>query len=304
VTGRRSPAGVFRRTTLALDQSPILFYLLGSVSDPSSVVLAELQLLDFLAAVIAKTPPLPNDLNAALTNGRLFLFLGFGLQQWYLRILLHVLKVLRGGSRSFAVEFGEEDLHPPVANAILFYRQNFKVDVYEEDVFTFVEELRGRYRPLRADRDTTGPGDVADSKTPPDGSRVFICHASEDAEHARSIHDTLVRAGLNPWLDQEALRGGDRWDSLIEETIRGVDYFVVINSRHLEEKSRGASYVNKEIKTALNAEEWRFGKFIIPVRVDANPLLGALTDYHAIDLTVPEGARQLVRAIKRQSRGS
>jgi hypothetical protein len=110
-----------------------------------------------------------------------------------------------------------------------------------------------------------------------------------------------VRAGLAPWLDREALRGGDRWDELIEKTIQGVDYFVVLNSRALAAKSRAASYVNKEIKVARRAEDWRMGSFIIPTRIDGEPLLEPLQQYHAIDLSRPEGLRDLVRAIKRQA---
>ena len=129
---------------------------------------------------------------------------------------------------------------------------------------------------------------------------MFICHASEDAEKAREIHDALKRAGLEPWLDKESLRGGDVWDDHIESTIKEVDYFVVLNSRALDAKSRAASYVNKEIKKALEAEELRLlGSFIIPVTVDDTPLLKPLSKYHAIDLGV-DGPRALVRAIKRQ----
>src|SRR5262245_43261426 len=107
-------------------KSPLLYHLYGYVPEPTSVVITETQLLDFLAAVISKDPPLPNDLNAALTNGKLFLFLGFGLHQWYLRILLHVLKVLRRGSRSFAVELDDRSFEASEEDAVLFYRQNFK----------------------------------------------------------------------------------------------------------------------------------------------------------------------------------
>lgn len=62
--------------------APVLFHLYGRVDEASSVILTEMQLLDFLAHLIARDPPLPNDLNEALTNGRLFLFLGFELRQW------------------------------------------------------------------------------------------------------------------------------------------------------------------------------------------------------------------------------
>jgi len=112
----------------------------------------------------------------------------------------------------------------------------------------------------------------------------------------------LKRVGIDPWLDKESLRGGDRWDALIESTIKGVDRFVVLNSRALTAKSLTTSYVNKEIKVALRAEDLRFRRFIIPVKIDDAPLLEQLGDYHAVDLTRQEGMRDLIRAVKRQER--
>ncbi|MCP5112244.1 MAG: hypothetical protein GY953_15580, partial [bacterium] len=46
--------------------APVLFHLYGHVDDPRSLVVTEMQLLDLLAAIISKNPPLPNNLNAAL----------------------------------------------------------------------------------------------------------------------------------------------------------------------------------------------------------------------------------------------
>ena len=284
----------------ATEKTPLLFQLYGSVSEPTSIVITETQLLDFLAALISKDPPLPNDLNAALTNGKLFLFLGFGLHQWYLRILLHVLKVLRRGSRSFALELGEGGFDASAADAVLFYRQNFKVDLYKADIFVFVEELRRRCTPAVAAGGATAVRSEPAETATRTGPKVFICHASDDKEKAHEIHEHLVGAGMDPWLDKEALRGGDRWDALIESTIDTVDYFVVLNSRHLHLKAQGASYVNKEIKVALRAEDLRLTNFVIPVKVDDAPLLPLFTKYHAVELRGSESFRDLVRAIKRQ----
>lgn len=283
------------------DKTPLLYHLYGHVPEPTSVVITETQLLDFLVALISKDPPLPNDLNAALTNGKLFLFLGFGLHQWYLRILLHVLKVLRRGSRSFAVELGDSSFEASAEDAVLFYRQNFKVDLYKADIFEFVKELRSRCTsPPTVTSATLGTSEPSEVATPT-GTKVFICHASEDKAKAREIHDHLSRAGFDPWLDKEALRGGDHWDELIESTIEKVDYFVVLNSQNLQIKSQGASYVNKEIKVALRAEDRRLGNFVIPVKLDDTPLLTLFNKYHAVELYGSEGFRDLVRAIKRQS---
>ncbi len=295
--------------------APVLFHLYGHAGEPPSMVLTETQLLEFLSALISRNPPLPNDLNAALTNGRLFLFLGFGLDRWHLRILLHVLKVLRRGSRAFAIETREQDAGASADGAVLFYRENFKAEIHYQDVLEFARELRRRYVPPAAPSGTPADGTaVAASAAAPAaatqptgmataaGPRVFLCHASEDRSSAREIHDALKRAGIDPWLDRQALRGGDRWDALIESTIKEVDYFVVLNSRSLAAKSREASYVNKEINEALEARKWRLVRnFIIPVTIDDAPLLAPLAEYHAVDLAAPNGLRDLVRAIKRQA---
>jgi hypothetical protein len=287
--------------------APLLFHLYGRVQEPASVVLTELQLLDFLARLISRDPPLPNDLNAALSHGRLFLFLGFGLRQWYLRILFHVLKVLRPESRGFAIETleaGASARNTKTDAQIFFYRDNFKMDLVHLDPLEFVRELRDRYvasgGPERLA--AAGVSDVAaGGSQPTGGATVFICHASEDKQKATAVHDELKRARLEPWLDQDALRGGDRWDDLIASTIEKVDYFVVLNSKALAAKSREASYVNKEIKRALQADDLRLvGRFIVPASIDDTPLLEPLAKFHAVDLRKPEGMSELVRAIKRQ----
>lgn len=301
-------------------EAPVLFYLYGHPSEPSSVVLAEIQVMKFLSRLIAGDPRLPDDLNAALSTSRRFLFLGFGLRQWYLRVLLHVLKVLRRDSRGFAFEAPEEDFGPPDTAAVLFYRKSYQIDIQAADVVEFTKELRSRYVPPQTAPGGAGGGDApgppatsqdatAESAARPlpapesgsSGAKVFICHASEDKPKAALIHDELRRAGLDPWLDSQALSGGDRWDDLIETTIEEADYFVVLNSRALAEKSRSVAYVNKEIKRALQAEDLRLmGTFIIPVTIDETPLLKPLAKFQAVDLTAADGVKSLVRAIKRQ----
>jgi hypothetical protein len=286
--------------------APVLFHLYGCVNEPSSVVLTELQLLDFLARLIARDPPLPNDLNAALTHGRLFLFLGFDLRQWYLRILFHVLKVLRSDSRGFVMEALERTPGGETDHAILFYRDNFKIDVFGGDAGDFARELRDRFvasgGPQRLSIAAAGGGPPGSQPVPGGGVSVFICHASEDEEQARLVDDALKRARLEPWFDRDSLRGGDRWDDLIESTIGKVDFFVVLNSKALAAKSAETSYVNKEINLALEADKLRLTRrFIVPALIDDTPLLEPLRGYHAVDLRSPEGLVDLVRAIKRRT---
>jgi hypothetical protein len=41
---------------------------------------------------------------------------------------------------------------------------------------------------------------------------VFISYASQDGEAAGRICEALRAAGVEVWLDQSELRGGDAWD--------------------------------------------------------------------------------------------
>jgi hypothetical protein len=49
---------------------------------------------------------------------------------------------------------------------------------------------------------------------------VFISYTPQDAHAARRICDSLRAAGIEVWLDQSELRGGDAWDSAIRKRIK------------------------------------------------------------------------------------
>lgn len=281
-------------------RSPVLYHLFGRVAEPQSVVLTQTQQLEFLSALISKSPKIPDDLSAALQEVPLALFLGFGLGQWYLRILLHVLKVLKRRGL-VAVEPEDLDLGPTPEDAILFYRDNYQVEIHREDVGGFVAELARRYvPPPEEEEEKESAAAAAAARALPS---VFICHASEDAGWARKIHDALEGANLRPWLDKEALRGGHDWDDVIEKTIeKEADSFVVLVSRDLAAKTAPGlepHYVIKEIKVALRKKDLYTRAFIIPAKVDDTPppeLLGEKLQF--VDLTAEDGVKDLVKAIK------
>ncbi len=68
--------------------SPVVFHLFGSAEEPSSLGASENDVLDFLIRVVSERPPLPNSLLRALKRvGQSFLFVGFGIKAWDLRLL-------------------------------------------------------------------------------------------------------------------------------------------------------------------------------------------------------------------------
>jgi hypothetical protein len=111
------------------------------------------------------------------------------------------------------------------------------------------------------------PGEVHDSAAPPRPS-VFLSYASEDRAAARALRDTLTAAGLDVWLDEDELGGGEAWDTKIRNQIRTCTYFMPLISATTETRREG--YFRRE---------WRFAvertldladdvMFLVPVVID------------------------------------
>ncbi|HLP47417.1 MAG TPA: SIR2 family protein, partial [Candidatus Kapabacteria bacterium] len=166
-------------------ESPLMYYLYGSVDNAKSLLLTENDLLDFLASLISKKPPLPdNILSEFQDENKSFLFLGFGFRHWYLRILLHA---LQGGHKRESLSFALEQFTPENAaeidrNAIFFKRGDYKIHLFKEELNRFVERLRNKYE---------GSDQACTSVMAPNAPEVFISYANDDQAYAMSLYRKL-----------------------------------------------------------------------------------------------------------------
>ena len=81
------------------------------------------------------------------------------------------------------------------------------------------------------------------------GIAVFLSYASQDAESAKRICDTLRAAGVEVWFDQSELRGGDAWDAKIRKQIMECALFVPVISANTQARREG--YLRREWKPAV-----------------------------------------------------
>jgi TolB-like protein/Flp pilus assembly protein TadD len=100
------------------------------------------------------------------------------------------------------------------------------------------------------------------------GRAVFLSYASQDAEAAQRICEALRAGGIEVFLDQSELRGGDAWDQKIRHEIHDCALFIPIVSQHTQERLEG--YFRHEWKLAIErihhmAEQ---KPFLVPVVVD------------------------------------
>ena len=97
---------------------------------------------------------------------------------------------------------------------------------------------------------------------------VFLSYASEDRQAARLIGEALPAHGLEVWLDESELGGGDIWDQKIRRQIRECDYFMALVSAHTEARHEG--YFRREWRLAVErtldmADDHLF---LLPVVID------------------------------------
>jgi TolB-like protein len=113
---------------------------------------------------------------------------------------------------------------------------------------------------------------------------VFISYASQDAEAAGRICEALGAAGIEVWLDQSELRGGDVWDQSIRKQIKTCSLFLPVISRNTHERDEG--YFRLEWKLAVDRCHLMAADkaFLIPVVID---------DTRDDDERVPERFREV-----------
>jgi len=97
---------------------------------------------------------------------------------------------------------------------------------------------------------------------------VFLSYASQDAEAAQKICEAMRAAGIEIFLDQSELRGGDAWDQKIRHEIHDCALFIPMVSQHTQERLEG--YFRHEWNLAIERTHHMAQQkpFLVPVVVD------------------------------------
>ena len=114
--------------------------------------------------------------------------------------------------------------------------------------------------------------------------KIFICHASENRGLALELFYQLQNWGFEPWIDQEDLLVGDKWDTKIRKEIENTDIFIVCLSQTAIQKK---GYYQKEIAIALEVAKTFPDNltFIFPVKFEDCDLPDRLSEYHCSAVT-------------------
>jgi len=97
---------------------------------------------------------------------------------------------------------------------------------------------------------------------------VFLSYASQDADTARQIAETLRAVGIEVWFDQSELEGGDAWDRKIRQQIQSCALFVPIISPNTERRPEGYFRLEWWLAEQRSFRMARGLPFLFPVTLD------------------------------------
>lgn len=103
------------------------------------------------------------------------------------------------------------------------------------------------------------------------GGAVFLSYASQDAEAAKRICESLRAGGIEVWFDQSELRGGDAWDAAIRKQIKACKLFIPVISVSAHARIEG--YFRLEWKLGVDRSHFIAPDqpFLLPVVIDGTP---------------------------------
>jgi TolB-like protein/Flp pilus assembly protein TadD len=100
---------------------------------------------------------------------------------------------------------------------------------------------------------------------------VFLSYASQDAEAAQKICEALRAGGIEVFLDQSELRGGDAWDQKIRREIHDCALFIPVISANTASRHEGYFRLEWDLADQRTHMIARNRVFVVPVCLDATP---------------------------------
>ena len=282
-------------------EKPLVYYLFGHYDDPSSLVLTEGDVIDFLVAIIRLNPPVPDQVRSILKDpSSSFLFIGFGFHRWYLRVLLQVMDVY--GHRSKAIAFEDVQFfdHPDHEQTVGFFSGDRLIQFRQLHWKQFPQQLLEAYDASVTPALTAGA--AVRQVIPADAPKAFVSYASEDFAAVEALKEKLENKGIRIWQDKQDLRAGDDWYRVLLDVIKNrVNYVVVVQTTTMTTAIEGVFHreiaAAREKQDEMGEVDGQKLRFLIPVQIGDCTLLSSLKNLHVIDVSEPSGVDKLAASI-------
>src|SRR3954463_10767268 len=97
---------------------------------------------------------------------------------------------------------------------------------------------------------------------------IFLSYASQDAEAAKRICESLRAAGVEVWFDQSELVGGDQWDVKIRAQISSCALFVPVISAATQARLEGYFRIEWKLAAQRTHAMAEAKPFLMPIVID------------------------------------
>ena len=114
---------------------PLIYNLFGSIQEEDSLIITHEDLFNYLFSILGAERRLPRELKNIFRETRVFVFLGFDLEKWYVKLLLR----LFGVQDSLPIASGFNDQLDNRMKA--FYINNFEMQFLDEDSPELIDRL-------------------------------------------------------------------------------------------------------------------------------------------------------------------
>ena len=125
--------------------------------------------------------------------------------------------------------------------------------------------------------------DVDTTRSPSNvGLSIFLCHSSQDKPRVRELHRRLKNDGHVPWLDEEDILPGEKWETAIADAVRLSSIVLVCLSKQSVNKE---GFLQKEISEVLQVAEEKPEDtiFVIPLRLEEVSVPRRLSQWQWLD---------------------
>ncbi len=117
-------------------EKPLIYNLLGDLSEPESMILTHKDLFEYLESIFAGKS-MSADLRKAIQDTNTFIFLGLPFEKWYMQLLLRVLYHI--SARLEKIEQYASNPRSEDVNAI--FEDEFKIKFLPDDGLTFIDSM-------------------------------------------------------------------------------------------------------------------------------------------------------------------
>jgi hypothetical protein len=152
-TGKKPNVSVFDIWSRALSpappgsiDNPVVYKLHGTLADERTMICTEDDIIEFSARLLQSDPGLPPAIRELFETSSI-LFIGYGLRDWNVRVMLRALRARRGNrgvdwSDSFAIQRRTDDWD----SVVLYFSKKENIKCFDVDALQFVDELCRRLK--------------------------------------------------------------------------------------------------------------------------------------------------------------